>query len=97
MMLCFIFHIKLLPPRMFNENAANWFTHLYLLKLPWAPSCITLKPIAATTQPSKTLSEIAKKVLGVKKIRCIYTKEKTSIRITAFENILKSPVVDLPT
>ena len=69
--------------REYYHNAAMLFTHLYLEKLPWAPSCITLKPIAAVNPTSRTLSRIAQMAAGVKKTRWIYTKAKLTIRMTA--------------
>src|SRR4051812_48612164 len=96
MILCFTFHIKLLPPSTFNENAANMLMYLFLLKLPCAPSCIILNPIAETIPPSNKHSITDQKTEGVKNTRCIYKKVNAEMSNTAFRNRLKLPYCDLP-
>ncbi len=61
----------------FSEKAANTLTGLCLLKLPCAPSCMMLKPIAETIPPSKTHSSNAHTIPGVKNTRWIYRKDKS--------------------
>ena len=51
MTLCFIFHIKSLPPKTFSEKAAARLSALDFEKLPCPPSCMTLKPIPAVNMP----------------------------------------------
>ena len=68
-MLCFIFHIKGLPPKMPKVIAAHLLIKGDLLKLPCEPSCIMLKPMAEIIPPNKADSSNANTTEGVKNTR----------------------------
>src|SRR5215203_6937597 len=96
MTLCLTFHIKELPPIKLRVSAAILFTHLYLLKLPCAPSYMILKPIPATTRPNRTHSSTAQSGDGVKYTRCMYKKMKLHRSTIAFIYNCLLPVRDFP-
>ena len=85
MMLCLLFHMNEEPPRKSSVNAATLLTAGLLLKLPWAPSCITLKPIPAVTMPNNIHSRQASQITGVKNTRWMYKPNRAPKRITAFK------------
>jgi hypothetical protein len=81
----------MVPPITLSEYAPNALRILFLEKLPWPPSCIILKPIAAKVNPSKQHKRTEIQGLGVKKTSVVYIPTNEVIKNKLFKNNLLPP------
>ena len=85
-------HIIALAPKKFTENPAILLSSLDWLKLPWLPSCITLKPIAAVNIAINRHSGMANHQAGVKNTKCMYKEIYPMQKKIALDSNRISPV-----